>query len=216
MEVNENNDLKKKETNKMAIKSKEFIKGLSLQTKIIVILIIVILVMVLILFGVSKYNDAKHTINVKSSLQKIVNINELSTIDYTYNAIAVKYKDDKVKKGNEEYYVAYEGTVTAGIDFNEIDIQIDGKKIMISLPAVEIHDVRVNMGSMDYIKVVKTSESDRISQEAYRICKADLKKRLENEENLNKFAKENAISAVEALFKPWIESLGEDYEMEIQ
>jgi hypothetical protein len=89
------------------------------------------------------------TTNSKSSLQKVIEINELSTVDYTYNATATKYDDDN----DAMYYVAYEGTVTAGIDFNEIGIDVlkEEKKVIITIPAVEIHSTKVDMGTMEYI-----------------------------------------------------------------
>ena len=68
------------------------------------------------------------------------------------------------------------------------------------------------MGTMEYIYVENTNEKDRISQEAYLLCKNDLKDRISKEENLDKNARENAISAVEALFKPW----SDRYEIEVK
>ena len=151
---------------------------------------------------------------IKIILEKIIEISELSTIEYTYNAIATKYKDDVKDENNIEYYVSYEGVVTVGIDFNEIKIEPNEKekKITITLPEVEDHDIRVNMGTMEYIYVENTNEKDRISQEAYLLCKNDLKDRISKEENLDKNARENAISAVEALFKPW----SDRYEIEVK
>ena len=53
-----------------------------------------------------------------SSLEKVLEIDELSTAEYTYNAVAKKHSQD----GKEiKYYVAYEGKVTAGVDFEKID-----------------------------------------------------------------------------------------------
>ena len=55
----------------------------------------------------------------KASLEKVFEISELSTVDYSYNAVARAYEEDGV---TPKYYVAYEGTVTAGIDFSKIDL----------------------------------------------------------------------------------------------
>ena len=191
---------------------------MSIQTKIIIVLIITVVVLASIIAISMKSNKGKHTITASSSLEKIIEINELSTVDYTYNAIATKYKNEKKKSEGVEYYVAYEGVVTAGIDFNEMKIDVDEKEkiINITLPEVEIQSVRVNMGTMDYIFVEKQKESDSISQAAYKLCKNDLKERLSKEENLYDNAKENAISAVEGLLKPWIDSLGEKYKVVVK
>ena len=190
-----------------------FIKGVS---KLVTVLSLVFVIVVGAFVLIMQNNEGQLTTISESSLQKIIEINELSTVDYTYNATAAKYVED-----NEEevkYYVAYEGTVTAGIDFHEIGIGVneEEKVVTITIPEVEIHGVRVEMGKMEYIFVKDKFETETISQEAYKLCKEDLKKRIEKEELLYNAARENAISSVEALFKPWIETIDKEYKVEIK
>lgn len=186
---------------------------LQLQTKIIVILSLVLIIVVAILLAITQNKGGQLTTISKSSLQKVIEINELSTVDYTYNATATKYDEDN----DAMYYVAYEGTVTAGIDFNEIGIDVlkDEKKVIITIPAVEIHSTKVDMGTMEYIFTKNRYETEDISQEAYKLCKDDLKERIEKENVLHDTARENAISSVEALFKPWIDAIDSTYTVEI-
>lgn len=200
----------KKDRVKITKKIKEVVK----KRKLLLIMILVILILISIYEIICRFQERKFVITAQSSLEKIIEISELSTIEYTYNAIATKYKNDVKDENNIEYYVSYEGIVTVGIDFNEIKIEPNEKekKITITLPEVEDHDIRVDMGTMEYIYVENTSEKDRISQEAYLLCKNDLKDRISKEENLDKNARENAISAVEALFKPW----SDRYEIEVK
>lgn len=204
-----NND--KVEKVKREKKCPEFIK------KIILFIIIIALIVLTISF-IKVHNENRLTITTKSSLEKIIEINKLSTIEYTYNAIVAKYKDDEVKDDNVEYYVAYNGKVTAGIDFNEVNIDVNykEKKIYITLPNVEIHEINVDMGTLDYIYEKNTSEKDSISQEAYKLCKNDLRERAKNETELLVNANENAKSAIEALIKPWIESVDKEFQIEFK
>lgn len=204
-----NND--KVEKVKREKKCPEFIK------KIILFIIIIALIVLTISF-IRVHNENRLTITTKSSLEKIIEINKLSTIEYTYNAIVAKYKDDEVKDDNVEYYVAYNGKVTAGIDFNEVNIDVNykEKKIYITLPNVEIHEINVDMGTLDYIYEKNTSEKDSISQEAYKLCKNDLRERAKNETELLVNANENAKSAIEALIKPWIESIDKEFQIEFK
>ena len=150
----------------------------------------------------------------KASLEKIIEINQLSTVDYTYNAIATVYDDagEKIK-----YYVAYEGLVTAGIDFEKIELAVDDveKKVTVTLPEIEIHDLTVNMGTMDCIFTDDKYNTEKVSQEAYFASKQDLKNRIEKDTELPKMAKENAIASVKALFSPWIEQLDEAFTVEV-
>lgn len=150
------------------------------------------------------------------SLEKILEIAELSTVDYTYNATTAKYSKDNPEE--VEYYVAYEGTVTAGIDFKEIKSERneDEKTITLTLPEIEIQSICVDMGTMEYIFVKNEFETETISQEAYKLCKNDLKNRIKKEELLYTTAKENAISSVEALFKPWVETVDNEYKVIIK
>ena len=203
--------------NKIELKSTvAFVKGLSKKVKVIGTMVIILIIGIGVFALVSKNKEGQLTTISESSLQKIIEINELSTVDYTYNAIATKYVDDKGEK--VKYYVAYEGTVTAGIDFNEISIDVneEEKLVVITVPKVEIHDSFVDMGTMEYIFVKDKFETETVSQEAYKLCKDDLRNRIEEEEMLYEIARENAIFSVEALFKPWIETIDSDYKVEIK
>lgn len=206
---------KKEKKEKKKGKLGKIIKGLKSSTKIIVALAVVIVLIVAGWLISITGEEGKLTTISESSLQKIIEINELSTVDYTYNATVTKTKDDS---SEIMYHVAYEGTVTAGIDFHEIDFDLneEQKIITITIPEVEIHNISVNMGTMDYIFTKDKYETETISQEAYKLCKADLKNRIEDEELLKNTAKENAISSVEALFKPWIETVDKEYQVIIK
>lgn len=203
-----------KEENENKIKLIDKIKGFIIKRKSILLIIFAILILISIYEIICKFQEKKFTITAQSSLEKIIEISELSTIEYTYNAIATKYKDNVQDENNVEYYVSYEGIVTVGIDFNAIKIEPneEEKKIVITLPEVEKHDILVNMGTMEYIYVKNAKEQDKISQEAYLLCKEDLKNRVSKEVDIEKNARENAISAVEALFEPW----NDTYQIEVK
>ena len=151
----------------------------------------------------------------KASLEKVFEISELSTVDYSYNAVARAYEEDGV---TPKYYVAYEGTVTAGIDFSKImiDIDEDTKIITITLPESEIQNTMVDFGSMDYIFENKKYETETVSQEAYELCKTDLARRVAKENDLMTLAKENAVTAVEALVDPWVQQIDGEYKVNIK
>ena len=79
-------------------------------------LIIGILILVGLYFAIFN-KRGQTTISSKSELLKVLDVSELSAAEYTYNGIATKTtKDNKVA-----YYVSYEGTVKAGIDFKDIN-----------------------------------------------------------------------------------------------
>ncbi len=182
-----------------------FMKGLSAKVKCIIALALLVVIGIGIgsLIMISKNKEGQLSTISKSSLQKIIEIDDLSTVKYTYNAIATKYAEKDTK--NAEYYVAYEGEITAGIRFAEIDIDVneDEKIVTITLPEITIQEVSVTMDSMEYIFVKDKFETETVSQEAYKLCKEDLRNRIEKEEMLYKMAKDNAISSVDNAHRIW-------------
>ena len=151
--------------------------------------------------------DGKLTVVSKSSLERVIEISELPTVEYTYNAVAKKADT----KGMILYYVSYKGFVTAGIDFSKITFDISDDEnnpcVTIHLPEVTIQDCRVDMGSMQFIFKDSDAKTETVSEEAYKICKADLQSRVTNENELFDIARENAQAAVKGLYEPWIRQL---------
>ncbi|MCD8012900.1 MAG: DUF4230 domain-containing protein [Lachnospiraceae bacterium] len=152
----------------------------------------------------------------EASLEEVFEISELSTVDFFYNAIARQYEDDD--ETTVDYYVAYEGTVTAGIDFEKIDISIDeeNKIIVLTLPDSEIQNTSVDFGSMEYIFADSSSETETVSQEAYELCQKDLKERAKSETQLLDMAEDNAESVVQALVDPWVNQIDSEYTVVIE
>ncbi|MDE6435526.1 MAG: DUF4230 domain-containing protein [Lachnospiraceae bacterium] len=151
----------------------------------------------------------------KASLEKVFDISELSTADYTYNAIATAYDEDGA---TVKYYVAYEGKVKAGIDFGKVkyDINEEEKIIRITIPEVEFTEKTVSPGTLEYIFKDKKSETENVYQEAFELCKRDLAERTDKEEELLQLAKENTVAVIEALVIPWVEQIDDEYKVEIQ
>lgn len=201
------------------MKAMEILKKIQLKTHTTLIVLVigllgVVLGGILIFSALNKEEGHKVTTISETSLQDIIEISELSTVDYTYNAIAKAVDEDEEVK----YYVAYEGIVTAGINFEKIDIEVDeeNKRITFIVPDVEVQDIEVNMGTMEYIFEDDDYETETVSQEAYKISLADLENRVKEENMLFDLAKENAIESVKALFTPWIEQIDETYIVQVR
>lgn len=183
----------------------------------VVILVLVIVILAIYVIQVKRNEEHGGVVTTisKSTLEKVCEISELSTANYAYNAIATAYAEDGE---SVRYRVAYEGTVTAGIDFTKLDINVDdeNKKILIKVPEVEIQTTSVEAGKMEFIFTDESYNTETVTQEAYEICKADLEKRAREESDLLAFAKENAIATVEALVSPWVTQVDDSYEIEVQ
>ena len=151
----------------------------------------------------------------ESQLQDILETSELSTASYTYNSIVSAYAEDGV---TVRYHVSYEGVIKAGVDFSDIIMKIDNesKTISLTLPEVQVMDMYIDAGTLDYIFVSEKYNIATVSQEAYNLSCSDLESKIANEEQLYVTARENAVAAVEALIKPWVEQVDEDYTVSIE
>ena len=202
--------------------------------KKIVVLLAGILVVVALIFAAFQFKNFKQSkkhnsiatyiegetkeaevVFTEAELKDVIEISELYTANYTYNSIVKVYDDNSE---TVHYNVAYEGNVKAGIDFQDISIQIDdtNKKIVVTLPDVKIYDTTVNAGTLEYIFTDQKYNTEDVAQEAYKLCCEDLKEKTERETALYTAAKENAKTAVEALIIPWVEQTDSNYIVDVE
>lgn len=193
----------------------ERIKSLPNRTKWLALALVGVLVLGLVIGIASIPNGERQLTTIsEASLKEILKINELSTVEYTYNAVATKRNDkDKVM-----YYVAYEGVIEAGIDFEQVTISIDDDKkiVTVTVPAAQVFDTKVKLESMDFIFTKSKYETETVSQEAYKLCKNDLKNRANEFDLILETAQENAVSSVRALFEPWIKTIDQEFKVEVK
>ncbi len=203
-----NNQENRKETNNK--KSNEtFAKYFSNSITKIIIAIIVIVVLVVVLLKIFKKEEPVKEVITVSTLEKIVEVSDLSTFRVVYNGVACA--DDK-------YYVSYNATVDAGINFEDIEISVDNeaKKVTVDLPEAEILDVYVDIASLDYIFIDKKANTETVSEEAYKLCKYDVKVESENQEAIIDLAQQNAENIVRALVQPFVDQVDPEYEIVIE
>ena len=152
----------------------------------------------------------------ESTLEKVLEIEDLSTLEYTYNAVAEAYTDDN--KAKLKYHVAYEGVVDVGINFSDISVSVDdkAKSITVTVPEAEVQSCRVDAGTLEYIFEKDKYETETVAQEAYHVALEDLESRVQEEDTMLEMARDNAISAVEGLISPWVEQLDDEYTVTVQ
>ena len=128
-------------------------------TKLLKWVIILAVVVILVVVG---YKLAKQlgwfglkpkvetTILTSSQLEQVLQIDDLSVCEITYNGVAeVPQKNHPTKVA---YYVSYEAEVKASINMADIDVQIDdnvgegqAKKIIVTLPQLQVKQIDVDM-----------------------------------------------------------------------
>ncbi|MBP3204425.1 MAG: DUF4230 domain-containing protein [Lachnospiraceae bacterium] len=151
--------------------------------------------------------EGKVSTITQASLVKIVTTGKLYTAEYPYNGIAAVYDGDTLK-----YHVAYEGTVKAGIDTSKILLHLDEKQkeIIIRLPAVEITEPIVNVGTLDFIFEKGYYETETVGQEAYKAAINDLKSRVAADSDIASSAARSAKMYEKAFVQPLIEQMDPD------
>lgn len=145
------------------------------------------------------------------TLEKIINLSDLSTSTSVYNGIAEVCDPEDPEK--VDYYVSYEAKVKAGIDFSAITIDVDqeNKQVIISLPEVRLTDVIVDIASMDYIFFDDSANTSTVSEQAYKACEADVQAESQNQDQILELARQNAENAVLALVDPFVKQADAEY-----
>lgn len=152
--------------------------------------------------------EGEVTTITESTLEKVIKKNQLYTAEYPYNGYATICDED----GNVKYYVAYEGTVKAGIDVTGITVSMDENTntIIVRLPKVQIEEPVVNAGTMEYIFKKEKYNTETVAQEAYRYAEQDLADKIRKDSDLEACATEAAKAAERALIEPWISQIETD------
>lgn len=149
--------------------------------------------------------EGKVTTVTQSTLEEVIKKSQLYTAEYPYNGYVTVYDED----GSIKYYVAYEGTVKAGIDVTRITVEIDENTdtITVRLPEVSVEDPFVNAGTMEFIFKKDKYNTETVAAEAYRYAEQDLADRVEEDTDIRACALESAKAAERALIEPWVNQI---------
>lgn len=186
--------------------------------KHIAVLFVIILVIIMALMIKIKIFNKKSepTIISKATLEKVINVSDLSTFEAIYNGVAAVENEEKPE--NIDYYVSYEAKVKAGIDFALVEVEVNEaeKIITVTLPEVKITDVDVDIASLDYIFMNNKANTQTVSAQAYKKCIKDVTKESNSTDEIYESARQNARNIVEALISPFVEQLDSEYKLEIK
>lgn len=99
----------------------------------------------------------------KSTLTEMINISDLSTYEAIYNGVATMKNTENQEQ--VDYYVSYEATVKAGINFEELEINVDQDKkiVTVNLPEIKITDTTVDISSLEYIFMNNEANTETVS-----------------------------------------------------
>lgn len=151
--------------------------------------------------------EGKVTTITESTLEEVIKKSQLYTAAYPYNGYATVYDED----GSIKYYVAYEGTVKAGIDVTLITVKIDEdtNTITVQLPEVSVENPVVNAGTIEFIFKKNKYNTETVAEEAYRYAEEDLANRVREDADIRACAQESAKAAERAMIEPWVNQIEE-------
>ena len=184
---------------------------------IAVLFIIIAIIVTALIIKIKIFNKkSEPTIISKATLEKVINVSDLSTFEAIYNGVAAVENEEKPE--NIDYYVSYEAKVKAGIDFALVEVEVNEaeKIITVTLPEVKITDVDVDIASLDYIFMNNKANTQTVSEQAYKKCIKDVTKESNSTDEIYESARQNARNIVEALISPFVEQLDSEYKLEIK
>ena len=145
----------------------------------------------------------------ESVLKDVVTTSNLYIAEYPYNSYATVYDENSE---NIKYYVAYEGTVKAGIDVNKIQVSLEEETntITIHLPEIELKEPVVDESTLDYIFIKDKYETETVMHEAYQAAVDDLSQKIKNDSDIMDSATERAKTYEKILVESWINQIDEE------
>ena len=191
----------------------------------LLILAVILVVIVVLIPGVlvPMLEPAPKTRNVtESSLEKAVDINELSTLDYTYSGIAEKINSfaigdihtpvgDLTSPEWVDFRVKYSANIRVEFDMSDIDFEIDNESrvITVLLPEIVLGTPHIDEKSFGFLPEGKSADL----ADVIRLCRNDAKAEISQDTQIEERAYENLESTVTALTLPLI---GDEYSLEFR
>ena len=175
------------------------------KTKLLVRIVDILALAALAVSLTMRFGEINKTqIMTSATLEKAIDVSDLSTAQFTYNGIAEIYKDITHQK--VKCYIRYNAKVKAGINMENVTFEIDNENMTVKpiLPKVKITSNIVDEKSLSFIP---ESTSIELS-EALTACQEDAEKEAQESDELLSSAQENLESIIEALLYPIVSAQG--------
>ena len=144
-----------------------------------------------------------------SDLKSAVDIDSLSTIDYTYHGIAEKHSK-RLWQDRVDYRVKYEAHIRASCTLSDIQFEVneEDKVVTAYLPEAQIGDLQLDNSKFGYLPENATADM----KDVIALCREDAANDVDKEE-IKEQAKASLKDSVKALTLPLI---GDEYQLEFK
>lgn len=169
--------------------------------KIFAVLAVAAILVLGILAG--RYWEAgkKPELNSTAVTAQISELSQLSTAELAYRGL-VRYSQGEITfLTKKEFTMIYDASVKAGVDLGQVQVDIKGSHITVTLPKAEIQDITIDPNSLEFYdeKFALFNFQDREDTvEALQYAKEDVTEHVENTDLL-KTAEERAKTVITGL-----------------
>lgn len=161
------------------------------------------------------YEASKPKVTGAILKQQIMNINELTTVEYHYTTMgqfenSTDFYGVKVPFTTKKFIVSYDGTIKSGVDLAGIEIDVSETVITVTLPKAEILSHEVDESSFQ-IYDEKSGLFNKIKLEDYNSFQLEQKKTMEDKA-LSSGILSDAYGNAENIVRNIIQNVTKDYE----
>lgn len=138
---------------------------------------------------------------------------ELAVMDCYYHNVA-KYKQEDAEttlwfwKKDKQFWIEYTGVVTLGIDVSQVDMEVTGNDVTITIPEAEIMGCSVDQDSLTEDSFIVAKGSAKITAEdeveAFAIAQKDLEETVAGDTMLLSTAQQRA----QVLLEDYVNNIG--------
>lgn len=160
----------------------------------------------------------KQAVDTEPSVSQMRAICELAVMEcYYHNVAKFQQEVDGIlwMGGEKNFWVEYSGVVEFGIDASYVEIEADGTRLTVTIPAGEVQDCRVDSSSLnkDSYIVAKNSKEITAEDEVYAFSQAQamLEEQARNDQTLLLQAQQRAQTLLENYINNLGRAVGKQY-----
>ena len=156
------------------------------------------------------------------SLSQMKSICELATLKCYYHNVAkiTKEKDVLWWDTTAELWIEYSGIVKLGVDITNLDMQVDGNQVTITMPKAKVLSCQVDQTSLDKDSYYTNREglgAEKINAddqtEAIKTAQENMLENVQSDESLLQQAQNRAQDLLEQYVKNVGDAMGKTYEV---
>ena len=152
--------------------------------------------------------------NQQPELAQMRAICELAVMDCYYHNVA-KYSEENAEtilwlwKKDKQFWIEYTGVVTLGIDVAQVDMEVEGEEVTITIPEAQIMNCVVEKDSLSEDSFIVAKGSAKISAEdevaAFTVAQKDLEETVAEDTVLLNAARQRA----QVLLEDYVMNIGQ-------